>query len=92
MTDTLLGNARHARVAASAEQLMADYYPLIAKAVTGLDAQDRRALYQRGRDALLAELRAVNPPLSEQVIMDERIAFEKAIRRIESEAAHRTAE
>ena len=69
---------------------MADYYPLIAKAVTGLDTQDRRALYQRGRDALLAELRAVNPPLSEQVIMDERIAFEKAIRRIESE--HRTAE
>ena len=72
---------------------MADYYPLIAKAVTGLvDAQDRRVLYQRGRDALLAELRAVNPPLSERVITDERIAFEEAIRRIESEAAYRTEE
>ena len=70
---------------------MADYYPLIAKAVMGLNAQDRRTLYQRGRDALLAELRAVKPPLSERVITDERTAFEEAIRRIESEVAHRAA-
>ena len=41
---------------------------------------------------MLAELRAVKPPLSERVIMDERIAFEEAIRRIENEAAHRTGE
>ena len=71
---------------------MADYYPLIVKAVTGLNAQDRRAMYQRGRDVLLAELRAVKPPLSARVITDERIAFEEAIRRIEGEAGHRTGE
>ena len=33
---------------------MADYYPLIAKAITGLkNDQDRWTLYERGRDALL---------------------------------------
>ena len=57
---------------------MADYYPLIAKAVTGLQTQDRRALYQRGRDALLAELRAVNPPLSEQVHYGRADCFRKS--------------
>jgi len=68
---------------------MADYYPLIVKAVTGLNAQDRHMLYQRGRDTLLAELRAVKPRLSERVIIDERIAFEDAIRRAEAEMARR---
>ena len=36
---------------------MADYYPLIAKAVTGLEkstGEARRALYDRARQALLA--------------------------------------
>ena len=47
---------------------MADYYPLIAKAVTGLDkstGEARWALYDRARSALLAQLRGVEPALSE---------------------------
>lgn len=69
---------------------MADYYPLIAKAVTG--AQDRRTLYERGRNALLAELEAVRPPLRQSIITKELLAFEEAIRKVEAEAAHRAAE
>ena len=65
---------------------MADYYPLIAKAAMGLqNGQDRRTLYERGRSALLAELKAVAPPLSRSIITKEVIAFEEAIRKVEAE-------
>ena len=47
---------------------MADYYPLIARAIAGLDpsapGESRRALYERARSALIAQLRGVQPPLS----------------------------
>ena len=40
---------------------MADYYPLIARAIAGLDpsapGESRRALYERARAALIAQLR-----------------------------------
>ena len=46
---------------------MADYYPLIARAIAGLDpsapGESRRALYERARSALIAQLRSVQPPL-----------------------------
>ncbi len=68
---------------------MADYYPLIAQAVAGLEnAQERRTLYERGRNALLAELEAIRPPLRQSVITKERLAFEEAVRRVEAEKAH----
>src|SRR5262249_55424412 len=47
---------------------MADYYPLISRAVAALDknsGENRRAIYERARNALLAQLRGVTPPLSE---------------------------
>lgn len=72
---------------------MADYYPLIAKAVSGLDrstVEARRALYDRARTALLAQLRGVEPALSEPDITRERLALEEAIRRVEAEAARRS--
>ena len=46
---------------------MADYYPLIAKAVTGLEkstGEARRALYDRARSVLVAQLRGVTPALT----------------------------
>ena len=46
---------------------MADYYPLISRAVAGLEknnGENRRALYERARAALLAQLRGVTPPLN----------------------------
>jgi hypothetical protein len=64
---------------------MTDYYPLIAKTVTGLNAQIRHTLYQRGRNVLLTELEAVIPPLRKSIISKELLAFEEAIRRVEAE-------
>ena len=70
---------------------MADYYPLIAKAVAGLEnAQDRRTLYERGRNALMDELKAVDPPLRQSIIAREQLAFEDAVRKVEAEVARRT--
>src|SRR5499426_1391123 len=69
---------------------MADYYPLIAKAVSGLEkstGEARRALYDRARTALLAQLRGVEPALSEADITRERLALEEAIRKVEGEIA-----
>jgi hypothetical protein len=72
---------------------MADYYPLIARAIAGLDpsapGESRRALYERARAALIAQLRGVQPPLSESEITRERLALEEAVRKVESEAAQR---
>ena len=72
---------------------MADYYPLIARAIAGLDpsapGEARRALYERARTALIAQLRGVQPPLSESEITRERLALEEAVRKVESEAAQR---
>ena len=72
---------------------MADYYPLVAKAVAGLEkntGEGRRALYERARTALVAQLRGMNdPPLTEAEITRERLALEEAIRKVEAEAARR---
>jgi hypothetical protein len=69
---------------------MADYFALIEKAVARLDAsapfEERRALYERARSALLAQLRTITPPLSEAEITRERLALEDAVRRVEAEA------
>src|SRR5213595_2541686 len=72
---------------------MADYYPLIARAISGLDpsapGESRRALYERARAALIQQLRSVQPPLSESEITRERLSLEEAVRKVESEAAQR---
>src|SRR5688572_25324592 len=71
---------------------MADYYPLIARAVSGLEnstGEARRAMYERARSALIAQLRSVDPPLSESDITRERLALEEAVRKVEAEAAQR---
>jgi hypothetical protein len=69
---------------------MADYYPLITKAVARLDPdapESRRALYEQARAALLAQLRSIHPPFTEAEITRERLALEEAVRRVEGEAA-----
>jgi hypothetical protein len=69
---------------------MTDYHPLISRAVEGLERNSgevRRALYERARTALVTQLRAVEPPLSESDITRERLALEDAIRKVEAEAA-----
>lgn len=69
---------------------MADYYPLIARAVEGLTDQTpttRRAVYERARTALVAQLRSLNPPLSEADIQQESAALDQAITRVEADYA-----
>lgn len=67
---------------------MTDYLPLLSRAVTGLERNSpeaRRAVYDRARQALLKQLRSMNPPLAESEITRERLALEEAIRRIEAQ-------
>ncbi|MFG1478306.1 hypothetical protein V5F53_06515 [Xanthobacter sp. V4C-4] len=69
---------------------MADYYPLLARAVSALPqntAEARKAVFDRARTALLRQLRGVDPPLPEGEITRERLTLEEAIRRLEAEHA-----
>jgi len=71
---------------------MADYHPLIARAVDGLGTstgEARRALYERARAALVAQLRSIEPALSEADITRERLALEDAIRKVEAESVRK---
>jgi len=71
---------------------MTDYQPLIARAIEGLGkstGEARRTLYERARSALVTQLRAVDPPLSESEITKERLALEEAIRKVEADAARK---
>src|ERR1700710_1806162 len=75
---------------------MADYYPLIARAIAALDATasggQRREVYERARSALIAQLRGFDPPLSEADITHHRLSLEEAVRKVESEVAQRARE
>ncbi len=67
---------------------MADYLPLISRAVSNLpeDTPDaRRAIYERARAALEQQLRSLNPPLPEADIIRERVALDEAIAQVENE-------
>src|SRR5512135_1837015 len=71
---------------------MADYHPLISRAVAGLDkntGENRRVLYERARTALVNQLRSIEPALDESDITRERLALEEAIRKVEADAAKR---
>lgn len=69
---------------------MADYYPLLAKAVAGLPnstLEARRAIYERARKALFGQLRSLDPPVPEAVIEREARDLEAAVARLEAEIA-----
>jgi len=71
---------------------MTDYQPLLARAVAALDpntGEGRRGIYDRARQALLNQLRAITPPLADSDITRERLALEEAIRKIETESAQK---
>ena len=68
---------------------MADYYSIIANAVSALDwnTEDaRQRLYERARAALIAEMRGADPPLNQSDILVARISLEEAIGEVEAEA------
>src|SRR5271170_1358128 len=68
---------------------MADYYSLLSRAVANLPpsspAASRRAIYDRARKALVAQLRSLKPQLPESDIAREENALEEAVARLESE-------
>jgi hypothetical protein len=73
---------------------MADYYSLIARAVSRLPNKTdeaRRAIYERARTALQESLRALDPPISEVELANAQSALEAAIRRVEQDVAIETA-
>lgn len=72
---------------------MADYTPLISRAVTALTentGEARRAVYDRARAALIAQLRGMDPPLAEEHITRERLSLEDAIRKVEADSTAET--
>lgn len=69
---------------------MADYYPLLARAVAALPnstRETRTAIYDRARKALLGQLRSLEPPVSEEHLQTESDALDASIARLESELA-----
>jgi class 3 adenylate cyclase len=68
------------------------YHQLIARAVDELDSntgEARRALYERARQALLAQLRSTKPVLVLADITRERRALEEAISQVEADATRK---
>lgn len=71
---------------------MADYYPLLAKAIAALPdstPEARQAVYGRARTALFGQLRNLDPPVPEDVIDREAQALERAVAQLETEMASR---
>jgi hypothetical protein len=69
---------------------MAEYYAVLSKAVAGLEANGadaRRAVYDKARNALIGQLKAIDPPLPTAEISRQRLELEEAIRRVEREAS-----
>lgn len=68
---------------------MADYYPLLAKAVSAAEphAEARQAVFARARGALVTQLNDLDPPLSPAEIGRELRDLDDAVRRIEAESA-----
>ena len=73
---------------------MADYYSLIARAVSRLPSKDdeaRRAIYERARTALQERLRTLDPPISEAELANAQFELEAAIRKVEQDVGIETA-
>ncbi len=69
---------------------MADYYPLLSKAVAGLDPgtqEARQSIYDRARMALTRQMASMDPPVAQPVIDREIAALDAVVQRIEREVA-----
>jgi hypothetical protein len=81
--------ARQAKV--YTEYAMArNYYPLLARTIASIEQNTtdaRQAVYDHARRVLREQVRDLKPALSVSERMDEMLALEEAIRKVESEAA-----
>jgi hypothetical protein len=67
-----------------------DYYPLLSRAVASLEQntpETRQVVCVHARTSLREQVRDHEPPLSPRERMDELLALEQAIRKVELEAA-----
>lgn len=74
---------------------MADYYPLLTRAVRNLPQntpEARQAIFLRARDALERQLRSVTPRLTDADIVRELLSLEDVIKRIDREIDEEEAE
>ena len=58
---------------------MAEYYAVWKKAVGGLEgasSETRRAVYDKARNALIGQLKAIDPPLSTSEISRQRLELD----------------
>lgn len=65
---------------------MADYYSLLLRSLENVAdprPETRRKVYERARSVLLAQLRGLQPPLSEAEIIHECMAFDDAVLSVE---------
>lgn len=70
---------------------MADYYPLLARAIetqANKGRETREMIYARARKALLAQLNGATPPLAPADIARQQDFLEVAIRRVEADFGH----
>ena len=69
---------------------MADYFPLISRAVAALDPntrERREAIYARAREALNRQLLSLEPPIAAADLQRERNVLDDTIRKVEDEYA-----
>lgn len=67
---------------------MVDFTDVLSRAIAGKKTYDeRRVVYERARQALVNQLRALDPPLPESDVTRQRLALEESIRKTESEAS-----
>ncbi len=55
---------------------MAEYYTVLRRAIGGIDPnvpETRRAVYDKARNALIGQLKAVDPPLTTAEISRQRL-------------------
>jgi hypothetical protein len=67
---------------------MADYYPLLSKAVAGLDPntqEARQAIFERARLALTRQMASMDPPVPQMIVERELGALADVMQRIERE-------
>lgn len=66
---------------------MADYFPLISRAVGALDPntlERREVIYARAREALVRQLQSLDPPIAEPDLRREKNVLDETILRVEA--------
>jgi hypothetical protein len=89
VNESLRPHPYHKKPLSRRQSAMADYYPLLSRAVSRLavnNAQTRQKLYEHARTILVAELERNSAERSPQASLRERIEFETTVLRVEAKS------